>query len=145
MNARKDLDVDSGFMAGTLVHTKEGLVPIEQLKVGDMALSQDEQTSERAYKPVTRTFIHQKQPICKLNFVGVDDEFGDIYMTANHPIRVVHQDLDPKGSWVDAGDLSQWDEIVLANGSRAFIDSVWQKTPFFQNFSCLKFPHTRFS
>lgn len=29
-------------MAGTLVHTKEGLKPIEQLKVGDWVLSRPE-------------------------------------------------------------------------------------------------------
>lgn len=29
----------SGFVAGTLVHTDKGLVPIEQIKVGDMVLS----------------------------------------------------------------------------------------------------------
>ena len=30
------------FVAGTLVHTKEGLVPIEQLKIGDWVLSKPE-------------------------------------------------------------------------------------------------------
>jgi hypothetical protein len=29
----------SGFVAGTLVHTDKGLVPIEQLKIGDLVLS----------------------------------------------------------------------------------------------------------
>ena len=29
----------SGFTAGTLVHTDKGLVPIDQLKIGDKVLS----------------------------------------------------------------------------------------------------------
>lgn len=32
----------SGFVAGTLVHTDKGLVPIEKIKVGDMVLSKHE-------------------------------------------------------------------------------------------------------
>lgn len=35
------------FIAGTLVHTDKGLVPIEQIKVGDMVLSQPEQGGRR--------------------------------------------------------------------------------------------------
>lgn len=31
------------FIAGTPVHTDKGLVPIEQIKVGDLVLSQPEQ------------------------------------------------------------------------------------------------------
>lgn len=32
----------AGFVAGTLVHTDKGLVPIQDLKVGDKALSKPE-------------------------------------------------------------------------------------------------------
>ncbi|MBL0231797.1 MAG: Hint domain-containing protein [Moraxellaceae bacterium] len=47
----------SGFVAGTLVHTDKGLVPIEQLKVGDMVLSKHESgEGEQAYKRVVKTF-----------------------------------------------------------------------------------------
>jgi hypothetical protein len=48
-----------GFCAGTLVHTDKGLVPIEQIKVGDMVLSRPEDGDENTpteYKRVTRTF-----------------------------------------------------------------------------------------
>ena len=33
---------NTGFVAGTLVHTDKGLVPIQELKVGDRVLSRDE-------------------------------------------------------------------------------------------------------
>ena len=33
---------ESGFVAGTLVHTNKGLVPIQNLKVGDLVLSKHE-------------------------------------------------------------------------------------------------------
>ena len=34
--------MSSGFVAGTLVHTDKGLVPIQNLKVGDLVLSKNE-------------------------------------------------------------------------------------------------------
>ncbi|MEC7120350.1 MAG: hypothetical protein VXW65_10660 [Pseudomonadota bacterium] len=47
----------TGFVAGTLVHTDKGLMPIEQLKVGDMVLSKPESgEGEVAYKRVLKTF-----------------------------------------------------------------------------------------
>lgn len=55
---------DSGFVAGTLIHTDKGLVPIEQLEIGDMVLSRDEHNpdGELAYKKVLNTFVSaQKQ------------------------------------------------------------------------------------
>lgn len=45
------------FVAGTLVHTREGLRPIEQIKVGDYVLSKPESgEGETAYKRVVNTF-----------------------------------------------------------------------------------------
>lgn len=41
-----------GFAAGTLVHTKEGILPIECIKVGDWVLSQPEAKRENIYKRV---------------------------------------------------------------------------------------------
>lgn len=45
------------FVAGTLVHTRDGLRPIEQIKVGDYVLSKPEDgNGETAYKRVVKTF-----------------------------------------------------------------------------------------
>ena len=46
----------SGFVGGTLVHTEEGLVPIEQLKIGDKVLSKAANgLGELIYKAVMNT------------------------------------------------------------------------------------------
>jgi hypothetical protein len=60
----------NGLVAGTLVHTDKGLVPIEQLKVGDMVLSKHESnTGEQAYKRVVSTFKSAtKQPVMGVKF-----------------------------------------------------------------------------
>ena len=63
----------SGFVAGALVHTDKGLVPIEQLKVGDKVLSKHESgQGELAYKAITRTFKSpEKQPLRSCLFVWI--------------------------------------------------------------------------
>jgi hypothetical protein len=51
-----------GFVAGTRVHTKEGLVPIEKLKVGDWVLSKPVfGKGEQAYKQVVNAFVFQEK------------------------------------------------------------------------------------
>ena len=54
---------NTGFVAGTLIHTDKGLVPIEQLEIGDMVLSRDEHNpdGELAYKRVLNTFVSSSQ------------------------------------------------------------------------------------
>ncbi len=52
----------SGFVAGTLVHTDKGLVPIQDIKVGDLILSKsvlsklESSIGDIEYKPVISTF-----------------------------------------------------------------------------------------
>ena len=54
---------NSGFVAGTLIHTQTGLKPIEQIQVGDFVLSKSENSSEQAYKRVTQTFVCEAQEL----------------------------------------------------------------------------------
>lgn len=65
---------NTGFVAGTLVHTDKGLVPIEQLKVGDMVLSRDEHNpnGDLIYKRVLNTFVStEKKRIFSVAFETV--------------------------------------------------------------------------
>ncbi len=49
----EQIQMNSGFVAGTLVHTDKGLVPIQDIKVGDRVLSKDENgEGETEYKKV---------------------------------------------------------------------------------------------
>jgi hypothetical protein len=58
-----------GFAAGTLVHTKSGLQPIEQIQVGDWGLSKPEGGGTQAYKRVLKTFSHAPQRVVAVNYV----------------------------------------------------------------------------
>ncbi|MDR1890312.1 MAG: hypothetical protein LBQ81_13225 [Zoogloeaceae bacterium] len=52
------------FIAGTLVHTKEGLKPIEEIKVGDYVLSKPEDgKGEQAYKRVAKTLQFEEKEV----------------------------------------------------------------------------------
>lgn len=44
------------FIEGTLVATKTGLVPIEDIQAGDYVWATDEETGETALKEVVQTF-----------------------------------------------------------------------------------------
>ena len=124
------------FVAGTLVHTKEGLKPIEQIKVGDWVLSRPEnpeQGTETGYKRVTKTFRFEDKEVVRFWWErsGNTDQCapGDsVYVTPNHPVW-----LNPHG-WVAMGRLhlpgkgrpgtihrgdDEWlnKELVLADGS----------------------------
>lgn len=63
--------MNSGFVAGTLVHTDKGLVPIQNLNVGDLVLSMpknsvpnEDGSCNTAYKPITKIYKSEtKQPI----------------------------------------------------------------------------------
>lgn len=56
---------NTGFVAGTLVHTDKGLVPIQDIKVGDLVLSKpvlskpEDGSGDIEYKPVVKTFVHE--------------------------------------------------------------------------------------
>jgi hypothetical protein len=59
---------DGGFVAGTLVHTRDGLKPIEQIKVGDWVSSQPENGDRRTeHKQVLKTVSFEGKEVCELS------------------------------------------------------------------------------
>lgn len=95
---------NTGFVAGTLVHTDKGLVPIQELKVGDRVLSKSE-TGKGAleYKAVVRTIKSAtKQKI----MTPVDG----IYCTENHPFWT-HVSGEDKPRWLAAKFISRNDTV----------------------------------
>ncbi len=107
------------FVAGTLVHTKEGLKPIEQIRVGDMVLSQPDMKGELAYKPVVNTFEFEDKVVGLLEFFADSKEclLGRLVVTPNHPFWV--KDV----GWTSAENLEAGQRFILYDGSTA---AVWQ-------------------
>jgi hypothetical protein len=67
MKARLDLSQMKNigcFVAGTVMHTREGLKPIEQIQVGDWVLSKPESgEGEQAYKRVIKTVSFEEKEV----------------------------------------------------------------------------------
>jgi hypothetical protein len=102
----------SGFVAGTLVHTDKGLVPIEQIKAGDMVLSKPESgEGDLTYQPVTQTFFSDNKEIWGLFYNSYNvaermtdgDDLSVIFVTGGHPI------------WVEEYDSSNELDVVKVN------------------------------
>ena len=80
------------FPKGTLVHTENGLVPIEKIKVGDRVLSKHESgEGEQAYKPVTKVFEHEPTKVVQVWYVEAAEKptyGGFVFTTLEHPFWV---------------------------------------------------------
>jgi hypothetical protein len=88
-----------------LVHTKRGIIPIEEICVGELVLSQSEETGELAYKPVRERTLRKTSKMRALT-AGNDT----IVATLVHPIWV-------EGSgWKKVVELGEGDILRTASG-----------------------------
>ncbi|MDP2226732.1 MAG: hypothetical protein Q8J78_04575 [Moraxellaceae bacterium] len=140
----------SGFFSGTLVHTKEGLMPIEKIKVGDWVLSKPESgEGEVSYKRVVNTFEFDDKEVWFVSYrwdvkLKPKEEWGDGFaiVTGNHPFWVVYEssfeefdeDHEPVlvNRWMRADQLTGDETVLLADGSLACLIRVQKiyKTPY---------------
>lgn len=76
--------MSSGFVAGTLVHTDKGLVPIQNLKVGDLVLSKNEFDGTKSFKPVENIFRYEQEEIFVLRFIDnfIEPDENDFFYTS---------------------------------------------------------------
>lgn len=109
---------NSGFVAGTLVHTDKGLVPIQNIKIGDLILSKPALSKPEGgvgdieYKPVLSTFKSlEKKKVFKVEYFNetadARGEEGTNYVlcTSNHPFWVTRNPEDLEGEWLSAERL----------------------------------------
>lgn len=123
---RHQFEPGACFAKGTLVHTKEGLTPIEQIKAGYWVLSKPENGGEQAYKRVLQTFAHKPERVVRLAYCipeAKPNKFGStvgvITCTLNHPFWI------EECGWTSVPELEKKD-IKSVN----FNDVDGNKTPF---------------
>ena len=105
------------FKAGTPVLTADGLVPIEDIKIGDMVWSYDHQTGETSLNAVLATSVRETNQTVLLE-VGGDT----IVTTPEHPFYVVHDDAYE--GYVAARYLEVGDCILTADGGYQSITAI---------------------
>jgi len=100
------------FTDDTYVATEDGYVEIGDLEVGDKVLAYNEETGEVDEYEVTAVHVHVDEEIL---YLVIDGEL--IVTTPDHPF---YRDSE----WIPAGDLELGDEILKADGTVGFVDSL---------------------
>ena len=123
------------FIGSTLVHTREGLCSIEDVKVGDDVLSRPEDESgETRYKRITQTFKSEDKEVWYVDFVSKSiyekavrrrltyDITYRLIVTPNQPFRVRGLGWTRADELTAVGQLnSKLPEFDLANGEIAVL------------------------
>ena len=101
------------FIAGTLVKTEDGDVPIEEVEAGDLVWAWDEDSGDIALKCVVETYINESYELVHLFING-----EEIVTTANHPFYC------PVKGWTAACKLRAGDILVTVNGEYVVVEKV---------------------
>jgi RHS repeat-associated protein len=101
------------FVAGTLVATACGLVPIEDLQAGDWVWARDEVTGDVRLCEVEGTYRNESPVILEVTAGG-----ETLATTPGHPFWV--QDV----GWKDAGDLEVGDRLVNLRGESVVVEDI---------------------
>ena len=112
-NPKTPPETDSGdpacFEKGTLVHTAKGLIPIEEISIGDRVWSFDENTEANVLDEVSRVYATPNQKILKLKFENEEGDPEIFRATSEHPFMVVSR------GWTPAAELKPGDIISSIN------------------------------
>ena len=110
------------FADGTLVHTKNGTVRVEDIRTGGYVLAQPEEQGEQTYKRVLMKTCLEDTPVWMVIYNVGDwgsQNYHRLVITPNQPLWV-----DGKG-WVQVKDMDfDGDELQLANGEVAKLMQV---------------------
>lgn len=111
----------NSFVAGTPVHTPDGLVPIEALVPGDRVLARDPVTGEVSYQPIEHVIVtaDKEASDLRLERADVDETLG---VTREHPFWVRDQ------GWVKAYRLAPGDQVFTESGAWARVVSNTPRT-----------------
>jgi len=119
--------------AGTPVWTAKGQLVIEQVRVGDLVLSQHAQTGELAYKPVLRTTVRPSGKLVRIQAAGeeLQTSGGHLFWVAGQGWtksrniqsgHVLHTVSGPAYvSFVESGSEAETYNLVVADFNTYFV------------------------
>ncbi len=111
----------SSFIVGTLVHTRQGLIPIEEIRIGDFVLSYDEKIGQEQFNEVVN-LIQGEQEYTIVTLILENGE--TIEATAEHPFYINGQ------GWVHANQIKKGDHLFTLHKTELKVQNVI-KRPFY--------------
>ena len=109
----KACDNGKCFVAGTLISTPLGLIPIEEIKAGDKVYSFDEDTKFVSENTVETVFVRETTELVNIS-IGTET----IRSTLDHPFYV------PKKGFTNAVELRAGDILLNINGEYVIIEKI---------------------
>lgn len=111
------------FVAGTLVLTAIGPVPIESICAGDIALSWNEQTQQVEPNVVVDTVRVDAAAILDVTIGHENGDIETLGTTDDHPFYVTQRaNGDGVQGWVQASQLNAGDTLLTRTGSAQLLD-----------------------
>lgn len=106
------------FAAGTPVLTESGFKPIEDIRVGDLVASKNEETGEQAFKPVTDLILTKHKAVYELILRAQNGGIETLIVTDNHPFWVLNKSKikGKQVGWVDSAKLMQGMRVQTHEG-----------------------------
>lgn len=105
------------FVAGTLVMTSNGNVPIDDLEIGDLVWAADPETGEEGWRAVEAVHVREGAPIVRVE-VGTGETAEVIETTDAHPFWT------REWGWVPAGELNPGDSVQDVEGEWVSVVSL---------------------
>jgi hypothetical protein len=135
-------DGGCGFVAGTLLHTKGGVQPIEDVKVGELVLSHPIVGGNQEYKRVVSIGQREQKAVSRLRCFMEQSDGGKeerLIVTSQHTFFVsghntedvggtFEQDLKKRTGWREVWALEYGALLKLASGKLirvGSIDPIW--------------------
>ena len=110
---RQSKNAELCFVAGTMVETENGSVPIEEITAGMLVYAHNPDTGETELKEVVQTFVNETNELVHIKVNG-----EEIISTPTHPFWV------PEKGWTDAIQLRAGDRLQLLNGEYVVVEQV---------------------
>jgi hypothetical protein len=109
------------FVAGTMIMTAQGAVPIEQIREGDLVWSEHEETGGPGLRPVIELYRNEAEEIWTVRYAGTEDgaPVRELRCTGEHPFW-----SETERSFVPASELKPGGELRLFGGESARVVSV---------------------
>lgn len=119
-----------------------GLVAIEDIEVGDLVLSMDEETGETVTQPVTEVYVSEAEELFRLELADGVGDFETLTTTAEHPFFALSGDTL---RWTPAQELVVGQEVLSSSSGWLVVGSATriQESALVYNFTVAE-THTYF-